>query len=469
MYSLTGNRGVLQAPDINLLDALPSIKERRFAWAFMALLLAGFLVAIPVSSLQWPASNLLFAGAGIATFVEIATGVLLLTQALILRNDAVLALSVGYLVGGLVIATNLLLVHDVATRLWLFRLWHTFFVLGVLIYALLSTRSSPMFVRRRFLARVKCWVGGGLLLIGLLVLYLVYRPFALPEIIHGTNYFTDANLWANGIQLVLISVAGWLLLRSPRRTVLSLWMAVVAAAVFIDIVLFVLGGKLFSAGLYVSKLNNLIAGTLIFWVIFYHYLRIQRELLRNRVWLLRTNRQLKRRALSDALTGLPNRACLDQYLQQALNRVPRRDDGSMLAVCVIDLDDFKPVNDRYGHEIGDRLLSALSRRLTSVLRKGEFLARLGGDEFVLVLEDLKHLDELQPIMARITAAMARPFPLSDEISLTMHTSIGVAVYPHAQTAEELMRKADQALYRSKDGKQVRNQIWTLHRVESLIE
>jgi len=457
----------LETPDISLLDARPTVSERRFAWGLISLLLIGFLLAIPISAQQWTATNLLFAAAGIACFVEIATGTLLFTQANILRNDAILVLALAYLLGGSIIGINLLMVNDVPTQLWLFRVWHSVFVLGVLGYAWLATRERRLFTRSRFSSRMRYGLLGIGVFLGMVVLYLVYRPFALPAIISETGYVTPANLWANGIQLVLIMIAGGLLVRQKAHNVLTLWMAVVATAVFIDIVLFVLGGKLFSAGLYLSKLNNLIAGTLIFWIILYHYLRIQRALLRNRVWLLRTNQTLKRRSLSDPLTGLPNRACLEQHLSQALYRAERRGTESLVAVCLIDLDNFKPVNDHHGHEIGDRLLSALSQRLTAVLRKGEFLARLGGDEFVLVLEDLGDIEELQPIMDRIARAMARPFVLDDDLSLSVNISIGVAVYPQVRTAEELMRRADQALYRSKDAKDERQQSWQLDPVEAL--
>lgn len=190
---------------------------------------------------------------------------------------------------------------------------------------------------------------------------------------------------------------------------MSVWMTVVATAVAIDIVLFVLGGRMFSAGLYLSKLNNMLAGTLMFGVILYHYVRIQRELMCSRIHLIRANRRLNRMALTDPLTGLPNRACLYPFLDHALGRARR--DQALLAVCVIDLDDFKPVNDRYGHQVGDELLCALAKRLSGVLRAGEFLVRQGGDEFVLVLEGLPDQQALKPVMERLVGTLTMPFSL----------------------------------------------------------
>lgn len=444
----------------NLLDARPSVIEARVAWYAIVGLVVGCLLTIPIAHTQWASSNLMFSLAGISAFVQIATGVLLLTQALILRNDAVLALAVGYLLGGIVVATSILLATDVATKLWIFRVWHSVFILSILVYALLSIQSVTLFVRRRFYLRVKYGVSVAAGLALLLIGFLIYRPFALPQIILDANYDTPVTLWINGVQLLLIAVALVILVKTPRKTVLTTWTTVVATAIFIDIILFVLGGRLFSAGLYISKLSNLIAVTLLFGVIFYHYVRIQRELLRNRVWLLRANRRLNRQALSDPLTSLPNRAALDTYLDFALSRAQRG--ASLLAVCVIDLDEFKPVNDQYGHQMGDRLLHLLARRLSGILRQNEFLARLGGDEFVLVLEGVPDISTLNLIMARVSAEIEQPFILQEGVQVQVHASIGIALYPQITAADALMRMADRALYRAKADKSTRPKNWHLH-------
>lgn len=454
----------LLTQNTNLLDARPSHAELRLTWILMSVLMIALVLVLPIAQHLWPASNIIFSLAGISAFAQIATGVLLLTQALILRNDSVLVLSVGYLTGGLVVASNILLVHDIATQLWVFRIWHTVFVLALLSYALLQSCPERLLARRTFRLRVKSSVALGIVFVTLLSSYLVFKPFELPVIIQDSNYATPADIWVNVIQMILVTVAWICLVRNQRKTVLSIWMTVVAAAVFVDIVLFIVGAKLFSVGLYISKLNNLIAVTLIFYVIFYHYVRIQHELLRNRVWLLRANRRLNRKALSDPLTTLPNRAALEAYLNFALGRAERR--KGILAVCVIDLDEFKPVNDRYGHEVGDQLLNALAKRLSGTLRMEEFLARLGGDEFVLVLEGVENISTLNVIMARISDEIARPFVLQDGILVQVHASIGIATYPEIKTADELMRMADRALYRAKNEKQSRSRNWHLHLLET---
>lgn len=443
----------------SLLDARPSTAETKTSHFLIAVLFLCCLGIAPFAQTQWPAANVLFSLAGISAFAQITTGILLLTQALIMRNDAVLVLAMGFLAGGLVVASNILFVNDIDTQLWVFRLWHTVFVVSILAYALLSTRA-PALSRKYFARRARYGVGFVGVGILTLVFYLIERPFPLPRIVHQNDFTTIPSLLLNGIQFILLSAAWIILVRTTRKTVLGLWMTVVASAVLVDIVLFVLGGKLFSVGLYMSKLINLIAVTVIFGVFFYHYVHIQREMLRNRASLLRANRRLNRRAMSDPLTNLPNRAALEAYLEFALSRAQQS--GTRLAVCVIDLDEFKPVNDHYGHEVGDRLLNALSKRLTGTLRQEEFLARLGGDEFVLIIEGFRNTETLDLIMTRISDEIARPFALVNDITVQVHASIGIAIYPEIGKTDELMRMADRALYQVKGEKAARAQNWRYH-------
>lgn len=451
----------LLASNSNFLDARPSAVEKRTCRYIVLSLLLGCLLVAPFAQIQWPASHIIFALAGISAFAQITTAILLITQALILRNDAIFVLSLGYLAGGMVVALNILLVHDIDTQLWVFRLWHSIFVVSILAYAILSYNPEAPFLRKHFMTRVKYGSGivAGMLI--LLAMYLIFLPFDLPQVINDKDYATAPILWANGIQFLLLSIALVILVVNPRKTVLTLWTTVVATAVLADIVLFVLGGKLFTVGLYTSKLNNLFAVTLIFGVNFYYYIRSQREMLLNRLWLLRANRRLNRQALSDSLTNLPNRAGLETYLEFTLTRAEQNE--SRVAVCVIDLDEFKPVNDSYGHEAGDQLLYALSKRLTGILRQGEFLARLGGDEFVLIIEDFEEVKTLNTILSRVSNAIAQPFTLGNGITVQVNASIGVALYPEVSGgADELMRMADRTLYRVKNEKSSRVQNWRFH-------
>lgn len=160
----------------------------------------------------------------------------------------------------------------------------------------------------------------------------------------------------------------------------------------------------------------------------------------------------------DALTGLNNRRGLDTYFTHAMLRAQRN--NTLLAILIIDLDDFKPINDIYGHEAGDRLLIKVSEALKSVTRSTDFLVRLGGDEFVILLEGLHKADDLLPVMDNIYKAVVTPFVLEAEIKVSVGCSAGLTLYPEdAATPDGLLRHADEALYVAKRNKQSRPQYW----------
>ncbi len=161
-------------------------------------------------------------------------------------------------------------------------------------------------------------------------------------------------------------------------------------------------------------------------------------------------RQLEHVAHFDALTGLPNRSLLADRLRQGMAQAHRR--SQLLAVVSLDLDGFKAINDQYGHEIGDRLLTALSRRMHLALREGDTLARLGGDEFAAVLMDLQSADDAGPALDRLLKAASDKVRIG-RLNLCVTASIGVALYPQGEEtdAEQLLRQAGQALYEAKVG------------------
>jgi diguanylate cyclase (GGDEF)-like protein/PAS domain S-box-containing protein len=149
----------------------------------------------------------------------------------------------------------------------------------------------------------------------------------------------------------------------------------------------------------------------------------------------------------DPLTSLPNRRLLDDRLRQAMAHT-HRTNGS-LGVCLLDLDGFKEVNDRHGHNTGDLVLGTIATRLQACLREGDTIARLGGDEFVLVLLGASGPTECDEIMRRILSTTATPV-LHDDISIQVSASIGVTLYPGDDAdADTLIRHADQAMYLAK--------------------
>ena len=149
----------------------------------------------------------------------------------------------------------------------------------------------------------------------------------------------------------------------------------------------------------------------------------------------------------DVLTGLPNRSLLGELLGQELDR--SRDAGASLAVCMLDLDGFKAVNDGYGHASGDLLLVEVARRLKHILREGDAVARLSGDEFVLILADIQGPPCLQGILDRVLEAIAAPYVIRGR-SISVSASIGVTLFPSDNDdADTLLRHADQAMYVAK--------------------
>ncbi len=157
--------------------------------------------------------------------------------------------------------------------------------------------------------------------------------------------------------------------------------------------------------------------------------------------------ELREKAYHDPLTHLPNRAFFETHIDELL-AVARRY-NRLLAVLFLDLDGFKTLNDTYGHEFGDLLLVSFSERITSVLRKGDFIYRLGGDEFIIILNNAITKEEIILGTKRILAQVGTPFLLQGK-SVSIGASIGIATYPEDSKNEgELLRHSDMAMYEAK--------------------
>ncbi len=157
---------------------------------------------------------------------------------------------------------------------------------------------------------------------------------------------------------------------------------------------------------------------------------------------------IKRIAYHDDLTGLPNRRLFNDHLTLALARAHRS--RQSLAVMLLDLDNFKDVNDTLGHSVGDKLLRAVGDRLTSLLRKSDTVARMGGDEFLLLLPEIGGGEDAAKVAQKALEAFRTPF-MFDGHELDITTSIGVAIYPEdGGDGDTLIKNADIAMYRAKD-------------------
>ncbi|MBF0472093.1 MAG: EAL domain-containing protein [Gammaproteobacteria bacterium] len=172
--------------------------------------------------------------------------------------------------------------------------------------------------------------------------------------------------------------------------------------------------------------------------------------------------QLEALAHYDNLTGLPNRFLLIDRLQTALKQVNRR--KQQLALLFLDLDGFKAVNDRFGHEAGDYLLQVLAKRMEQTLRDGDTVARIGGDEFIILLPDVSQRGSEIELLQRLLAIISAPPVTFDRHPLTVSASIGVTFYPQSEElgAEQLLRQADEAMYGAKRLGKNRYQIYEPH-------
>ncbi|HSU13079.1 putative bifunctional diguanylate cyclase/phosphodiesterase [Longimicrobium sp.] len=181
----------------------------------------------------------------------------------------------------------------------------------------------------------------------------------------------------------------------------------------------------------------------------------------------RLEEQLVHEALHDPLTGLPNRALFLDRLQHTA-RASTRDPGALFAILLVDVDDFKHINDRMGHELGDRVLVDIAGRLQQCVRPGDTVCRLGGDEFTVLLHSIGDPGDATRVADRIRAELVSPFRLSPH-ELFVTTSIGIAVSGTAgNDLAELMRQADTALYRAKAGGKARYEVFDREMHESTL-
>jgi diguanylate cyclase (GGDEF)-like protein/PAS domain S-box-containing protein len=152
-------------------------------------------------------------------------------------------------------------------------------------------------------------------------------------------------------------------------------------------------------------------------------------------------------ATHDPLTALPNRALFNDRFKIALHRAER--DNEYLALLYLDLDDFKAINDRYGHEMGDAVLCELGRRLTGCVRKSDTVARLGGDEFTVLLINIRGPEYIDTLVDKIQQSLHAPF-LVNSVELRMSASIGTAIYPqHGASKHQLFHHAEGNMYKAK--------------------
>lgn len=175
--------------------------------------------------------------------------------------------------------------------------------------------------------------------------------------------------------------------------------------------------------------------------------RLKHTSIKNELKLQKNNRSLHLAAHIDALTKLPNRLALNKLFDDATNKAKCRNDH--LAICFLDLDKFKSVNDLLGHSSGDSLLIAAAGRMLTAVRTNDSIIRYGGDEFVLLLGGIKDIKELDALLSRILKLLSSPFMINGR-SVQVSASIGTSIYPtDGLTMKDLLAQADKAMYETK--------------------
>lgn len=163
---------------------------------------------------------------------------------------------------------------------------------------------------------------------------------------------------------------------------------------------------------------------------------------------MRAEQHLKRLAHHDKLTALPNRLSLEQHLAQSILYASQQ--SGRFALMFLDLDRFKPVNDTFGHDVGDMLLQRVAQRLHRVVRATDIVGRQGGDEFLLITSEIAASQDCDRIAEKIIATLSKPYEVQSHL-IEIGVSIGIAIYPdNGSTVETLLKQADRAMYRAKE-------------------
>jgi len=168
--------------------------------------------------------------------------------------------------------------------------------------------------------------------------------------------------------------------------------------------------------------------------------------------LFSSYRHIRYLALHDPLTGLANRRLFFEHVKQAIYSANRR--HGKFAIVYLDLDNFKPINDTYGHKHGDHVLKEVALRMTEGLRHSDITARIGGDEFILLMQDTDKTEDIPSMVEKIAKLIRHPLTLNNGVTIHIQASIGASIFPDdGTTADELIRYADRRMYTAKSGKQ----------------
>jgi diguanylate cyclase (GGDEF)-like protein len=303
--------------------------------------------------------------------------------------------------------------------------WQVLFPLTIVAWSILDPKLSRRVAGRTSVARlIVTAIASVVVCVALVEIAVGLLPASF-----AFNAFARAAIAINVIALALM----WA--RSPKVTVLTVWLSISLFFPVLEALLTMTTNARYDVGWYIGNIEALLAATVVFFVLLGEGLRLHRKLVRI--------------ASSDVLTGLCNRRSADEYLAQTIRRVRAR--GGSVALLLIDIDDFKPYNDRYGHIAGDLAMCAVADALRAcVSREADLVTRYGGEEFVVVLPDCT-LAGAQAMAERMRARVAALAigHAGSRTGTSVTVSIGVAQSEDLTAAGSLLELADKALYEAK--------------------
>jgi len=459
------------------LSTLPAgLQELRLAKCVVATAIFVFLVVIPFAALQlgkvWAFIPIY---ESILVINDLVTAVLLIGQFMINRTNSIRMLVCGYLFTALIacmhalsfpglFTENGMLGGGPQTTAWMYMFWHAGFPLCVIAYTQFQGVAKGS--TRYAMAVGIAWTV--VAVCGLTLLAIANNAAYLPAIMEGSHYSPAMKGVVAGVWLlsVLALASLW---RRRGRSVLDLWLMVVMCAWLCDIALSaMLNAGRFDLGFYAGRLYGLLAATFVLLV-----LLVENGWLYAR--LVETSSELQRLAVADPLTGIANRRAFDDALAQEWRRSARN--GLPLSLLMVDVDNFKLFNDRYGHVGGDNCLRAIAAVLAhAAQRSGEIAARYGGEEFVVLLPYLEANEACQlarricqsiaeleiphaqsPVAAYVTVSIGVSSVLLGKTSLEQAEAPPVVGFGPVWGPTSLVMAADEALYAAK--KAGRNRVY----------
>jgi len=441
-------------------EAPASISVWVSAASVLGLMLALTIWSVPDASAPLVVMRgFLPASASVAFLADLLTAYLVWGQARAGRESALVLLAVTYAGTAVLIAANawwfpaLFLIsptHIGEGAGWMWIFWHGFFAGGTVLYALHPRTVRPdtaTFLRyaRRASTVVAVLVAGaiGLTWWGVLPHLLNHDlQFRLPQI--GMPVMLGLMLWA-------VVILAW---RRRMRTVLDTWLLVAMVAVALEVVLSRMGHSRYTEAWYMARIISLVAALSVLVACLSEVNRLYRKLLISQermsdanAGLRAENTQLTVMAEQDELTRLLNRRAIVSRVQSGFEHY--RHGGSVFSLLMIDLDNFKELNDQLGHPGGDKILMQVAERFLTVVRASDVVGRYGGEEFLVFLAGTE-LAGAQAVGNKFLEAMRNhPFFVSGK-AFSVTVSVGVAsVHDADETLGDLISRADQALYAAK--------------------